>query len=165
MLVHGLQTDYLTYKGIFDLNKLYNMMVKWFKERNYKFYETLYKDKPSRREIEWAAEKKIDANIMYKINIAFLLWDVENVDVIKDGEKKNMSRARMTITLNASVITDYSKKWESSAFLKFWEKIYIYHIIRKDIEFKHIDKLYYILYSLHELIKQTLEMEASGGAY
>lgn len=165
MQVFDLQRDYLTYKGIFDLDRLTDIMVKWFRDRHYKFYETLYKDKPPRREIEWAAERKVDGYFMYQIKITTVMWDVENVDVIKRGEKRKMTSARMRLTMHAKIVTDYSKKWETSALLKFWERVYNKHIIRRDIEFKHIDKLYYIMYSLHELIKQTLEMETSGGAY
>ena len=161
----GLQTDSIRYKGVFDMKKLYNGMYAWFTKRGYRFMETLHKHKPPETEIEWTAKRKIDDYFLYNIWIEFYIWELEDVEVVRDGKKKTMQKARMKITFKCDFTTDYSGRWEGTWMKKKLEKIYNHYIIRHDILFKHEATLYYVLYELHELTKQLLEMETSGGAY
>ena len=160
-----LQTDFIRYKGVFDMKELYNGMYAWFTKRGYRFMETLNKHKPPETEIEWFARRKIDEYFRYTIKISFFIWGMEDVEVVREGKKKMMQQGRMKITFSCHITSDYSGRWEGSWMKKKLEKIYNYYIIRRDIQFKHEVTLYYVLYELHELTKQLLEMETSGGAY
>ncbi len=161
----SLQQDFLKYKGVWDMKKVYQAMQAWFSSRGYRFMEEMYKEKPPETEIKWAAKRLIDDYYLYHISLKFHIWDMENVEVVKDGKKKVLQQGRMKITFSAKVVTDYSGRWEASVFKKWLEKVYNKAIIRRDIEFKHMDNLYYVLYGLHEHTKQLLGMETSGGAY
>lgn len=161
----ALQEDYLRYKGVFDWNKLYRGMVGWFGQQGYFFNEELYKQKYPETEIEWAAKRKVDDYYLYEIKIKFHMWDLQDVEVVREGEKKVMQSGRMKITFKATVVTDYSGRWDTTPFKKWLEKVYTSTIIKRDIEFKHLATLYYTLYRLHEHAKELLGMETTGNAY
>jgi len=150
---------------VWDHEKVYRTMHDWLVARGYRMMESLYKDKPPETEIEWIAKKKVDEYVAYQFKVYFFIWDLEDAEVAKGGEKRVMQKGRMKITLSAAVITDYSGRWETTPFWKWLEGVYNKYIALRDLEVKHMDNLYYVLYKLHELIKQTLEMETAGGVY
>lgn len=160
-----LQTDSIRYKGVFDMKKVYNGMYDWFTKRGYRFMETQYKHKPPETEIDWCAIRKVDDYFRYNITIQFYIWDIEDVEVVREGKKQKMQQGRMKITFSCGFTSDYSGRWEGSWLKKKMEKIYNKYIIYREIQFKHMITLYYVLYELHELTKQLLGMETTGGAY
>lgn len=160
-----LQSDTLHYKGVFDMKKVYNGMYLWFTKRGYRFMETQYKHKAPETEIDWCAMRKVDDYFLYTIKIEFYIWELEDVEVVREGKKQKMQQGRMRITFSCDFTTDYSKRWEGSWLKKKMEKIYNNYIIYSEIQFKHMVTLYYVLYELHELTKQLLGMETTGGAY
>lgn len=161
----ALQSDSLRYKGVFDMKKVYNGMYLWFTKRGYRFMETQYKHKPPETEIDWCAMRKVDDYFLYTVKIKFYIWELEDVEIVREGKKQKMQQGRMNITLSSDITSDYSGRWESSAMKKWLETVYNRYIIRREIQFKHELTLYYVLYELHELTKQLLGMETTGGAY
>ena len=64
-------------------------------DRKYDFYETLYKDKPPELELEWTAWKKLNDMYAHQIEMSFHLFDIEDVEAIKDGKKKKLVKCRI----------------------------------------------------------------------
>lgn len=157
--------EMLKYQGTFDIDELYVLLTKWFKDRKYDFYEQLYKDKPPELELEWMALKKIDEMYQYKIRMYFHLFDVKTVEVIKDGKKKKMIFCRMTIEIDPSVIVDYQDRWTKTEFNKKLFDFYFKKIIFREFQLKVADPLWYIAYKLQNEIKEFLGMESRGNAY
>lgn len=157
--------DFLKYQGTFDFDGLYKLLAKWFIDRKYDFYEQLYKDKPPELEIEWVAERKLDEFYKYKIRMYFHLFDIKIVEAIKDGKKKKLMFTRMVIEFDPSVIVDYQDRWSESAFTQKLLGIYLKHIIRRELQLKIADPLWYIVYRLQNVIKEYLDMETKGNAY
>ncbi|MBW3003979.1 hypothetical protein KY328_05830 [Candidatus Woesearchaeota archaeon] len=159
----------LRFSGIFDFDGLYKLMVNWFMDRNYDFYEPLYKDKPGDAgrevEIEWKSEKKIDEFYKYIVEVFFHLWDVQPVEVILEGEKKLLTKARMEIRIVGTLEADYQNRWSRSDFRVKLLSFYINHIIMKRLELYVLDPFYYRLYDLHTMVKDFLNMSTKGSAY
>jgi hypothetical protein len=157
--------DQIKYAGIVDFDGLYRMMTSWFIERKYDFYETLYKDKPPELELEWTASRKVNEFYKYKIEILFHLWDVKEVEVIKEGVKKKMIECRMMVRFVPTLIIDWQDKWKGGWLVDTIWKIYFKNVIYREIELKYGDTLWYHIYSLHAKVKELLGMEAGSNAY
>jgi len=121
----------IRYKGIFDYDGMYKMMRAWFSDREYDFWEKRYKHKRrsegSELEINWEAWRDVTELLRNWIYVYFHLWDYEEVEVIKDGKKKKMVKARMLIEFSWIIEVDYEDKWHDSklkrALLKFLMKL------------------------------------------
>lgn len=160
----------IRYKGLFDYDGLYNIMVQWLKARGFWFHERTYKHKvPSplgaEQEIEWTAEKKVTDYYKFVYSIKWHLWDMTEVEVVKEGVKKVLTNARLEIKLKGVLEIDWKKRLGGSTFWTFVRDWYHKYIIRKDIETIWGDTMYYRLQRLHKLIKDFLDMEAKGYAY
>lgn len=157
--------DMLKFSGVIDFDGLYRLVAKWFADRKYDFYETLYKDKPPELELEWIAKRKVDELYQYKIRLYFHLWDVKTVEAIKDGTKKKLTSCRMTIEFDPTVVVDWQDRWSESKFTKALLDFYINNIIKRELQLKYVDPLWYVVYRLHNIMKEYLEMETRGNAY
>ncbi len=157
--------DFLKYKGVFDFDALYKLMAKWFMDRKYDFYEQLYKEKPPELEIEWIAKRKVDEFYQYKIRLYFHLFDVKTVEAIKEGVKKKLTSCRMIIEFDPSVIVDWQGRWSENKFTDKLLGFYIRNVIKRELQLKYGDPLWYITYRLHNIVKEFLEMETRGSAY
>ena len=162
----------IRYKGVFDYEGLYKMMHAWLINKRFLFHEDKYKDKvatPFGNEIEvkWTAEKKTTEFIKEYIKVEFHLWDHAEVEVIKDGKKVKMSKARMEIKFFADLELDYSKRFRSSSspFIKKLGNFYVNNVIYWDWRIKHANALEYTVYDLHAKVKKYLNMDSGTNAY
>ncbi|MBW3015627.1 hypothetical protein KY330_04355 [Candidatus Woesearchaeota archaeon] len=159
----------IRFKGIFDFDGLYKLMVKWFQDRLYIFQEPTYKDKAGSdgREVEisWESEKKISDFYEYHITVDFHLWDMQPVEVILEGEKRILTKARMEIVIKSYVVADYQNRWERTAFTSALLNFYFSYIVGRRMGATIWDPLYYRSYKLHTLIKDFLKLESRGSAY
>ncbi|PIU30102.1 hypothetical protein COT07_02545 [Candidatus Woesearchaeota archaeon CG07_land_8_20_14_0_80_44_23] len=158
----------LKYKGIFDIGALYKFMSHWLINEGFEFYETKYKHKPPKIEINWEANKRITSYVKYIMEIHFYFYGVNDVEVIKDGAKRKMQDARVVITFSGKVETDYpdiygDKNWEKNKFFVKAKKFFENYIIRQDLDVKHIDSFYYYILRFYEDVKSFLGMETVGG--
>ncbi len=160
----------IRYTGIFDFNGLYQAMVKWLKSRRYWFHEDVYKHKPGgpfgkELEISWRAEKKVTDFHKTTMKVSFHIWDLKDVEVIKDGKKKKLQKARIEIKLNAEITLEYQNRWQKSKFYKALYKFYTNYVIKKEWTSFWGDTVYYRLIKFHAFIKNYLDMEAKANEY
>ncbi|MCP3683955.1 MAG: hypothetical protein GY861_14825 [bacterium] len=167
-----LNPSYIKFRGIFDMDGLYRVMVRWLKNRRFEFHETGYAYKPPDfTTIAWNADRKKGGYILERITVN---WDhrgvnPEGVEVIKNGVKKRMDEGRLTIKLSGEVITAYEdifgkKQWNSEVERRL-RKFFDWYVIKKELELTSWDALYYEVYRLHEIIKKYLQFEANGSIY
>jgi len=157
----------LKYKGIFDISTLYRFIAEWLINEGFEFQEKVYKHKPPEIELSWVARKKITGYVLYQINLEFHFYGIKDIEVIKDGIKRKMQDARVEITFSGKVETDYpdiygERRWDKSAFTAKLKDIFEDYVIKKDIDFKHVDPLYYYILKFYEDVKKFLEMQAVG---
>jgi hypothetical protein len=157
--------DYIKYQGIVDMDALYKMVAQWYRDRKYDFYEQLYKDKPPELELEWVATKKVNSFYLFKVRMYFHFYDVEDIEVIKDGEKKMMAKTRVWIEIEPSLVIDWQNNWAGTSFKEKLFEFYTTKIIKREMQLKYADPLWYIYYQLHNKIKEFLGMETASNAY
>jgi hypothetical protein len=160
----------IRYKGIFDMEGLYRLIVQWLKSRRYWVQESTYKHKvPSplgaEEEIGFKGNRKVDDYYMYDVIINFHLWNMQEVDVIRDGKKVKLTRARMEVVLTGTMTLDYQGRFEKSPFYKKLRDFYHKYIIKDQLEFLYYDTFYYRLIKLQALVKDYLDMQAKSHEY
>ena len=160
----------IRYKGLFDYDGLYNMMVRWIKARRYWFHEGVYKHKvPSpygaEHEIRWTADKKVNDYIKYNMSVELHLWDINEVEIIKDGEQKTLTNARIEIIIKPILEIDYEKRMEKNKLWAAIADVYYKYFLKEDLESIYWDTIYYRAFRLHNLVKEFLDMEAKGYEY
>lgn len=165
----GVAISVVRYKGIFDFDGLYKMMRGWFKEREYDFWERRYKHKQrpggAELEINWEAWRDITPLIRNWIYIYFHLWDYQEVDVVKDGQKKKMAKARMLIRFAFTMEIDYENRWQDSRFKRAMLQFLMRFVLKKDLDTTYGDKLWYNCNKLQQQTKIFLGMGSHSDVY
>lgn len=165
----GTPIVYVQYKGILDMQDLYESIADFLRQKKFKLYEKqqrLRKPGPFGSEIlyQFEAKRKVEEYYQWIVNVNIETFDMHDIDVVlKDGTKKKMAKGRIWVQLFGKVETDYEKVWEKSAFLAQLKSFYNKYIIRKRLESYWWDEMYYkIIMSLHALIQQRLKMTSEG---
>ncbi len=159
----------IKYRGIFDLDGLYRTMVEWFEYQGYEMNEKAYKHKVpnpagAEQEISWVCWRKVNAYVKYWMIIYFHIWELKEVEVIKDGKKKKMTSARMKINFDGRVELDWQNMFAGNRFLvevQHWMNKYVLH---KKITGHWEDELYYRMHKLFYVTKEFLNMETVHNA-
>lgn len=153
------------YRGVFDYDNLMHSMRQWIVDSGYEFEELQYKHKvPSpagyEQEIRWRAWRKVTGYVRYSIFIFFHIWDIKDLDVIKDNKKVKMWSGRVMIEINGLVELDwagYFEKGNSKFLLGLRDWIHKFFMFNK-IMGGYTDEHYYRMYKLHLVAKQALGM-------
>lgn len=160
----------IRYSGIFDFDGLYKAMVGWIKARRYRFIEDTYKHKPGgpfgkELEIKWLASKNVTEFYLTSMQIDFHIWDMSDVEVIKNGKKIKLQKGRVEIKFSSSIEIDYANKWSQSNFTKALLDFYLEYVIKKEWTSLWADTIYYRMLKLHAFAKEYLNMQAKGNEY
>jgi len=150
--------------GVFDLDKLYKGMRKWFKDRKYKFHEKVHKFKPPELELEWEGNRKETGYRKVRTVMQFHSWYHKEVKVKKDGHEKNMVDARFQIILTTYVSYDYKNAFDSP-FKQFLQKFMHKFILFYYIYIIWPDRAYYELVDLQNKIREFIDSSIKGGAF
>ena len=168
----GATPVYIQYKGIFDMQDLYESIADFFKQKKFKFYEIQQRHRrpgPFGAEIlyQFRATRKVEDFYEWIVNVTIETFDMHDVEVVlKEGTKKKMTKGRIWIQILGSCVTDYEKVWEKSAFLAHLKSFYNKYIIKKKFEGVWWDELQYkIVLRLHALIKERLKMASEGSEF
>ena len=174
MEVAKLNSAHLTlrikHKGVFYLQGLFRTIRKWFMDRSYEFHESDIKHKvpsPAGYEEEYKMHgiKEVNAYIQFRIDVGFIIYDVREVEVIRDGKKHKLTHAALNMELFGTITYDYSNRFGGSKFLQNLEDFYLKNIIRKAKDLRWDDELYYRVYKLQQAIKEYLDFETKSNAY
>jgi hypothetical protein len=157
---------YVRFKGIWDMQDLYESIADWFRKRKYKFHERIYKHKhPSpygvERQYIWEAERKETDFIQFHYDMYIHTYDAHDIEVVMpNGNKKTFTKGRIWIEIKSKLFTDWEKRWaEKSAYAKL-KNFYAKYMIRKDITQGWNPKKRYEMYELQAMLKARLKMEA-----
>jgi len=163
------KTTYLQYKGVFDMQDLYEYVASFFNRQKFKFYELRYilkKPGPFGADVQhvWEATREVEDYYKFVMNIYLHTFDAEDMEVVmKDGTKRTFTKGRLWIQFRGKIQTDYEKKWEDNAFYANLRNFYHKYIVLRKIEAIWWDNFYYNVYlKLHSLVKERLKMESEG---
>lgn len=162
-------TTYIQYKGIWDMQDLYEFVASFFHRDKFKFYEKkLIQKRPGPFGPEtyyiWEATRNVEEYYMFKINLFLHTFDTQDTEVVmKDGSKRTFTKGRLWIQFRGKVEFDYEKRWEENAFYANLRNFYHKYVIWKKIEAFWWDNMYYnVFLRLHSLVKERLKMESEG---
>jgi len=160
----------IRYKGVFDLDGLYAAVTSWAKNYEYQWHEVDYKHKVpvpagAEQEMKWVLDKKVTDYISYNIGMSVHIWDLKEIYVEENGRKKRLSNARIQIMIKASLTPDWQGVFGKSKFAQKLGGWYESIFIKKDIESRYWDPLYYRVWNLHSVIKKYLDIQGQKHAY
>ena len=165
----GMCTTYIQYKGVWDMQDLYEFVASFFHKNKFKFYEQKYiykKPGPFGPEIYhvWEATRNVEEYYKYIMHIFLHIFDQQDIEVVmKDGSKRVFTKGRLWIQFSGKVEMDYEKRWEENAFLANLRNFYHKYVIWKKIEAIWWDSMYYkVFLKLQSLVKERLKMESEG---
>lgn len=160
---------YIRYKGVWDMQDLYQSMVDYFRERKYYFHESIYKHKhPSpfgvERQYVWYAERKETEYVLFHIDVYIHTYDASDIDVVdKSGTKKTLTKGRMWMEFRAHMEYDWENRWRKTPFQIKLMNFYNKHVVKKKMETWWWDRLWYReVNQLHGHVKKRLKMESEG---
>ena len=164
-----MNTTYLQYKGVWDMQDLYEFVASFFHRQKFKFYEKrLIHKRPGpfgpETEYIWGAELNIEEYYKYIMNIFLHTYDTQDIEVVmKDGTKRSFTKGRLWIQFTGKVEMDYEKRWEENAFYANLRNFYHKYVVLRKIEAIWWDRMYYNTFlKLQSLIKERLKMESEG---
>ncbi len=128
----------LEYKGVFDTNNFFKLVDAFYFERGLEKRDnkTYEHDTPKGKFIEWEnyTWKKLSAEyIREMIKMRVLMYELKNVDVVKDDNTKaKLMQGRILIYIDGYLETDYEHRWDDRPMLtairtlydKFFHRIY-----------------------------------------
>ncbi|HLC74881.1 MAG TPA: hypothetical protein VJH88_03420 [Candidatus Nanoarchaeia archaeon] len=160
----------IRFQGLFDWGGLYYHIADWFKRYRYFLFEEMYKHKvPSpfgaEQELYWYGDKEVNEWVRFRIHLDFHLWDMTEVEVIKDGKKKLLTNARIEIKIRGDLIFDWQHKFEKSKFTRMLRDLYLGYVWRRETSSVYGDMIYYRMLNLHAYIKKYLDLQTKYHAF
>lgn len=165
----GTPTVFLQYKGVWDMQDLYETIADFMREHKFKLYEKMQRHRhpsPFGVERQYLLEgvRKVEEYYKWTVTVNIETFDEHEVDVVsKEGAKSKMSKGRMWMRINGVVETDYDKVFESKSFHAQLRNFYNKYLFKKKIEGVYWDELYYkVVLKIHAKIKERLKMVSEG---
>lgn len=127
-------------QGIFNFADFYKFCYDWIAgELNYPIIaEEKYKEKiegdAKKIEVEWVATKEITDYFKFKIKCVFLILNMTEVEIVKNGTKTKMNKGSVELTVKGFLMKDYKGKFDRTAFRKMWREIYQKWIIPSRVD-------------------------------
>ncbi|MBD3310503.1 hypothetical protein GF351_04745 [Candidatus Woesearchaeota archaeon] len=158
------------YNGIFDFDEMYHVLQNWIKDQGFWFEERTYKAKvPSaagaEHDIIWDGWRKVTPYVKYWIYVKWKLWDLKELEVVKDGKKKKLYKSRVRLVIHGKVELDWTKRFGGSKFAQALAEFYNKFIVKKNLENVWWDECYYRIFKFHALAKEMFDMQAKDNAY
>ncbi|MBI4439468.1 hypothetical protein HY638_00690 [Candidatus Woesearchaeota archaeon] len=158
---------YIRYKGVWNMQELYEAMSKWFKERKYKFYEKVYKHKApspfgSDRQYVWEAVQPFEDYNRASIYVYMHTYDAHDIEVADaQGKKKVFTKGRIWIMIKLHVEFDYEKSFNESKFYFYLKDFLNKYVLRRRWMEGMSPKYRTELYKLHNVLQSALDMQTA----
>ncbi|MBW2989331.1 hypothetical protein KY358_03365 [Candidatus Woesearchaeota archaeon] len=157
---------YVRFKGVWDMQDIYETVADWFMRRKYRFRESVYKHKhPSPYGIErqyiWEATRIENDFFQIKYVMFIHTYDAQDIEAVTpDGSKRIFTKGRIWIEIKFKVITDWEGLWKNKLFYARLKAFYNKYILRKNFTQGIVPKIRYEMYELQSILKAKMKMEA-----
>ena len=160
----------LRYDGLFDFDGMYAMVIDWAKNYHYMWHEVSYKHKVpvptgAEQEFDWQLTKEVTEFIHFTIKIGVHIWDMVDVEVDVDGDKKSLTSGRISIDITPVYGWDWQKKFSGSGFAEKLGAWYTGFVYKKEFESVYGDQIHYRAMNLHALFKKYFDMQSKKYEY
>ncbi len=158
------------YSGIFDYEGLMRVIIRWLKARRFKFDEKLYEQKPGNElggdiVIFWEAELKINDFYKFKMYINHQAWDINEVEVVKDGVKKILTKGKLELYIYGEAIFDADKRFQENKLTRFLASFYYKWLAWTPVTGDVHDTLHYRVIKLQTVVKEYLGAMGTGNPF
>lgn len=169
------------YKDIFNVSDLYQDLLFWIKEYNWKGVdedgnpdpingadgmENLYLQRLSgdgaREEFwQWRLQKIPDGNsyVKYHLDVNAHVLGLKSTEVVRDNKKLKAHKGEIEFTIQAFIQYDYKGEWKKHKILKFFNEIFPKRIYKKELLEQKKLELYREVYIFHDYIKKWFQLK------
>ncbi len=141
MSMAELPTTIIQHSGFFDPGELGDAIKNWYLKNQYFVDIPTYKfeilETGKRYDQEWAAKKRITEYVRFHVNVAVRVHDMNEVEIIKDGQKIKTTEGKIFVLIAPKLELDWQKRFEAKGtkgkFLKWLDKFFREHIIKYKI--------------------------------
>ncbi len=160
----------LRYKGIFDLEELYNIIHDWLISKGYQVHESKYKSISlqtggKEKTFDWNAHRKMTEFISIWIKLHFQFQDIIDVEVVKNNKKVKLQKGLLMIRIVHSLEFDFAERMGRTALSNTIVTFMTRFMWRKKIDSMWEDKLRFKCYELMNVIKETLDLMTKGNEH
>lgn len=124
-------TLYLKHRGLVDEQKLVNTFQEWFNDNKYRTHFPKYKVKAAESEYMMTGERDITEYCKFWIRIHIWMRGMQDVEVVKDGEKVKMKDCYMQLEIEGWFLVDYNKRFKGNKFLQWLQDFYQNYVIKQ----------------------------------
>jgi len=160
---------HIRYKGVMDFQNMWKVVHDWFESKGYEIIEPKAKHKTAPFGVEFESTIEAWRNVteIYRFKmIAYQKhWDGTYVEVVKDGKKKKLLKARFFIKVTGWLDVDYSDRYDKSKFTRALGKFLRKRVYRHQIDSIYGDQLFYKIHELMNVIKEYINMETHGSEF
>ncbi len=160
----GMPMTFVKHRGLFSYAELINIIRNWFRDYDYKFHEPKHQWKVPPEGVEIEIKIKGDRNVneyvKYHIEIFLRVYDMKDVEVVKEGQKVKMQDGKVTVEITGKLELDWQNRFGGNKFLQGLQDFLHQFIIKQDIGDHWEDDLLYKLMDLTKVIRSTLGQEA-----
>ncbi len=156
---------FLQYKGIWDMQELYEVIVDFLRDYKFKVYEKMQRHRVAgpfgvERQYLFEGVANLEHYYQWIVTVDIETFDEHEVEVVtKDGQKRMMTKGRLWMRISGNVEGDFERIFEKSAFAAQLRNFYNKYIIKKKAEGVWWDTLHYnVVLKLHARIKEHLNM-------
>jgi len=157
-------TSFVKYRGMFNYSEVLQTVRKWFEEQNYSFEEPKHQWKAPAEgievEIKIKGVRKVNEYVLYWIDIFFRVYDMKDVEVVKDGQKVKMQEGKVTVEIGGKLELDWQNRFSGNKFLQSVQDFLHKFIIKQDIGDRWEDDLLIKIMNLTKTIRTVLGHEA-----
>ena len=155
------------YRGLMNWKRIVVESARYFKERNFEFHETAYKDKKSDEfEGTWKASQYVDMYHQVIIDINFHAIDMQSIMLTEDGKQVSGYNGKLWVMIKIGLNTNYDYKSPAGKKVIFAEDSWL-HKVYKKVTARDTDELilgipYTVAQGYLALLKQLCKMETNG---
>lgn len=154
------------YKGVYDYEGLYKLLITFLEDRKFDIEEKKYKDKqagPFGHEVEHKhkAAREVTEFIQYQVSVSTHFWDVKEFVANAENGKKKLTSGKFEIVINGSVIFDWQDNYKSDFWKKFLD-FYVDTLFKKYYEENYLGQLETYLFDLQKALKKHANMEGQA---
>ena len=162
----SLPVTFPKHRGLFNFSELLKAIREWYVRDDFTFHIQKHAFKiptplGSEQEIKFHGEKKVTGYVSFHIDAFIRVWDLRDVEIIKDGKKIKTNDGRVAIEITPTLVLDWQKRFGGSKFLQFLQDILHKYVLRYKISDYWEDKIMFKVVQLAKIIKERFGYEVA----